>query len=148
MYETYLDIGGGVPVIHNINFTCHCYSCSTSPLFWTPFGLPLFPDPPVWAQLLSVVHPSRCKIKRIVHSEARVRMTKDVKQQNTSPLYSWIGHRLQTGLTLAFLLWLSDFKTKTSFGFLSPNYTGHVFWFFSKNLKMSSFRRFWCFWQF
>ena len=35
--------------------------------------------------------------------------------------YSWIGHRLQTELTLAFLLWLSDFKTKTRFGFFSPN---------------------------
>ena len=46
--------------------------------------------------------------------------------------YSWIGHRLQAGLTLAFLLWPSDFKSKTSFGFLSPNYTQHVFWVFSK----------------
>ena len=29
--------------------------------------------------------------------------------------YSWIGHPLQAGLTLAFLLWLSDFKSETSF---------------------------------
>ena len=57
-------------------------------------------------------------------------------------IYSWIGHRLQTGLTLAFLLWLFDFKTKTSFGFLSPNYTGYLFWIFSKNLNMSLVGRF------
>ena len=44
--------------------------------------------------------------------------------------YSSIGHRLQTGLMLVFLLWRSDFKSKTIFGFLSPNYTGHVFWIF------------------
>ena len=56
--------------------------------------------------------------------------------------YSWIGHRLQTGLTLVFLLLLSNFKTKTSFGFLSPNYTGRVFLIFSKNLKMGLFGRF------
>ena len=56
--------------------------------------------------------------------------------------YSWTSHRLQTGLTLVFLLWLSNFKTETSFGFLSPNYTGHVFWIFSKNLKMSLFGHF------
>ena len=32
--------------------------------------------------------------------------------------YSWIGRGLQSGPTLAFSLWLSDFKTRTSFGFL------------------------------
>ena len=32
--------------------------------------------------------------------------------------------------TLGFAPWLSDFKTKTSFGFLIPNYMGHVFWIF------------------
>ena len=32
--------------------------------------------------------------------------------------YSWIGHGLQSELTLAFSLWLSEFKTKTSFGFI------------------------------
>ena len=56
-------------------------------------------------------------------------------QNGTHLTYSWIGHRLQTGLTLAFLLWLSDFKTKTSFGFPSANYTGHVFWFFFKKTQ-------------
>ena len=30
--------------------------------------------------------------------------------------YSWIGDRLQSGPTLTFSLWLSDFKTKTSLG--------------------------------
>ena len=62
----------------------------------------------------------------------------------TSPydyLYSWIDHQLQTGLTLAFLLRLSDVKTETSFGFLGPNYTGHVVWIFSKHLNMSSLGR-------
>ena len=35
-----------------------------------------------------------------------------------SRVYSWIDYGLQSGPTLAFLLWMSDFKTKTSFGFL------------------------------
>lgn len=68
---------------------------------------------------------------------------KNVRASN----YSWIGHGLQSGLTLAFSPWLSDFKTKTSFGFLSPNCTGHVFWIFLKNRKMSSFGQFWRFWR-
>ena len=38
--------------------------------------------------------------------------------------YSWIACHLQVGRTLAFLLPRSDFKFKTSFGFLSSNYTG------------------------
>ena len=38
--------------------------------------------------------------------------------------YSWIERQLQVGRTLAFLLARSDFKPETSFGFLSPNYTG------------------------
>ena len=61
--------------------------------------------------------------------------------------YSWIGHRLQAGFTLAFLLWLSDFKSKTSFGFLSPKYTGRIFWIFLKSQKMSSYGQKWCFWR-
>ena len=36
----------------------------------------------------------------------------------TENTYSSIDHGLQSGPMLAFLLWLSDFKTKTSFGFL------------------------------
>ena len=35
-----------------------------------------------------------------------------------SRVYSWIDYGLQSGPTLAFLLWMSDFKTKTSFWFL------------------------------
>ena len=46
--------------------------------------------------------------------------------------YSWIGHGLQSGPTLAFSLWLSEFKPKTSFGFLINKIRGH---FFSKNMK-------------
>ena len=72
---------------------------------------------------------------------------KDVGQAKTLK-YSWIGLRLQAGLTLAFLLWLSKFKTKTIFGFLSPKYTGHVFWIFPKSRKTSSYNWKWCFWQF
>ena len=45
--------------------------------------------------------------------------------------YSWIGHGLQNGPTLAFLLWLSEFKTKTSFGFLIKTIRG-CFFIFSK----------------
>ena len=52
-----------------------------------------------------------------------------------SPACSWIGYRLQIGLTLASSSWLSDFKTKTSFGFLVPNYMGYVFWMFWKIKK-------------
>ena len=36
----------------------------------------------------------------------------------TIEFYRWIGHGLHGGLTLAFLLWLSNFKTETRFGFL------------------------------
>ena len=33
-------------------------------------------------------------------------------------MYIWIGHGLKSGTTLAFSMWLSNVKTKTSFGFL------------------------------
>ena len=46
--------------------------------------------------------------------------------------YSWIGHGLQSGPTLAFSLWQSDFKTKTSFGFLVKEIRGRFFSFFRK----------------
>ena len=46
--------------------------------------------------------------------------------------YSWNGHGLQTGHRLAFLLWLSDFKTKISFEYLTKKKTGSFF-FKSKN---------------
>ena len=39
----------------------------------------------------------------------------------TSRGYNWIDHGLQSEPMLAFSLWLSDFKTKTSFGFLVKN---------------------------
>ena len=41
--------------------------------------------------------------------------------------YSWIGHGLQSGPTLECSLWLSDFKTKTSFGFLTKKIRGRFF---------------------
>ena len=46
--------------------------------------------------------------------------------------YSWIGHGLQRRPTLAFSLWLSKFKTKTSFGFLIKQIRGR-FYFFEKS---------------
>ena len=46
--------------------------------------------------------------------------------------YSWIGHGLQSGPTLTFSLWLSEFKTKTIFGFLIKK-SGDVFNFFVKS---------------
>ena len=49
--------------------------------------------------------------------------------------YSWIGHGLQSGPTLAFSLWLSDFKTKTSFGFLIKKNQGLFFCFLEKAKK-------------
>ena len=44
----------------------------------------------------------------------------------TSNPASWIACELQVGRTLTFLLSRSNFKYETRFGFLSPNYTGHV----------------------
>ena len=41
-------------------------------------------------------------------------------------IYSWIDCQLEVGTTLAFLLSRSNVKSETSFGFLGPNYTGHV----------------------
>ena len=38
--------------------------------------------------------------------------------------------QLEDKTTLTFLLLRSDFKSETSFGFLSPNYTGQATWFF------------------
>ena len=43
--------------------------------------------------------------------------------------YSWIGHGLQSGPTLACSLWLSKFKTMTSFGFLIKKFRGRFFFF-------------------
>ena len=47
------------------------------------------------------------------------------------------------GCTPTFLLWMPDFKSKTSFGFPIENYLWHVFWVFHKTLKrarLASFR--------
>ena len=66
-----------------------------------------------------------------------------------SLVYSWIDNELQIGPTLAFMLWLSDFETKTSFGFLIKKNRGFIL-IFSKIQKMSSFDQkcyFWRFWQ-
>ena len=52
-----------------------------------------------------------------------------------SSAYSWIGQRLHFELTPALLLSLSDFKTKTSYVFLSLKYTRHVFLIFRKIKK-------------
>ena len=49
--------------------------------------------------------------------------------------YSWIAHQLDIGRMQAFLLWMSDFKSETSFGFRIENYMSHVFWIFPKTSK-------------
>ena len=53
-------------------------------------------------------------------------------------VYSWIGHGLQSEPTLAFLLWLSDFKTKTIFGFLVKK-LGVIFLFFFRKVEKWAF---------
>ena len=50
-----------------------------------------------------------------------------------SRVYSWIDYGLQSGPTLAFLLWMSDFKTKTSFGFLINKTRGQILYVFEKS---------------
>ena len=47
--------------------------------------------------------------------------------------YSWIGHGLQSGPTLAFSLLLSNFKTKTSFESLIKKIRGRFLYFFKKS---------------
>ena len=50
--------------------------------------------------------------------------------------YSWIDHGLQSGpITLAFSLWLSESKTKTSFWFLIKKIRGPFFYFVRKVKK-------------
>ena len=83
------------------------------------------------------------------------------KLLHTTYCYNWIGHGLQSVPTLAFLLWQSDFKTKSSFGFLNKKIRGCLFflrkvkkwdrmvktdvlailaktWLFSDNIDMSA----------
>ena len=52
---------------------------------------------------------------------------------NEEMLYSWVGHGLQGGPTLAISLWLSEFKTKASFGFLIKEIRGSFFYFVEKS---------------
>ena len=47
----------------------------------------------------------------------------------------------QSVVTINKLMARSDFKSETNFGFHSPNYTGHVTWFFWQNLKIATSRR-------
>ena len=63
-------------------------------------------------------------------------------KSTSSPNYSfslnttgyWIDHGLlQSGPTLAFSLWLSNFKTKTRFGFLIKKIRGRFYIFFEKS---------------
>ena len=51
---------------------------------------------------------------------------------NSASSYSWVGDGLQSGPTLVFSMWLSDFKTKTSFGFLIKKIRGRIFLLFQK----------------
>ena len=52
-------------------------------------------------------------------------------------VYSWIGQRVHFGFMPALLLLLSDFTTKTSFGFFIKNYTRHIFFrLFVKSKKL------------
>ena len=64
----------------------------------------------------------------------------------TEVQYSWIDHGLQSGHTLGFLLWLSNFKTKTSFGFLIKEVRGRFF-IFLKSRKINSYDQKRCFWR-
>ena len=55
--------------------------------------------------------------------------------------YSWITCQLEVKTALSFLLSSSGFKSKTSFGFLSPNYTGHVTCFLTSKWPRLTSRR-------
>ena len=50
-----------------------------------------------------------------------------VRRLSKGKSYSLIGHRLQSGPTLSFSLWLSNFKIKISFGFLVKKIRGRFF---------------------
>ena len=52
------------------------------------------------------------------------KLGRDLVRRSLLKSYSRIARQLQVGRTLAFLLARSDFKSETSFGFLSPDYTG------------------------
>ena len=61
--------------------------------------------------------------------------------------YSSIGHRLEVGLSLAFLLLVPDFKPKTSLDSSSKTTGETVFWFYRKTVKWARLASF-CFWSF
>ena len=61
--------------------------------------------------------------------------------------YSWIGHGLQSGPTLACSLWRSEVNTKTGFGCLIENIRGRLFLIFSKRRNMSSYGPKRCVWR-
>ena len=66
---------------------------------------------------------------RWVSSSTCYKMIRTLESCSWRYEYSWTGRWLHFGLTLAFLLSLSDYKSQISFGFLSPNYTRRVvFW--------------------
>ena len=46
--------------------------------------------------------------------------------------YSWIARQLDIERTPTCLLWMTDFKSETSLGFVIENYTRHVFSIFRK----------------
>ena len=59
--------------------------------------------------------------------------------------YSWIARQLDIERTPTCLLWMTDFKSETSFGFVIENYMRHVFSFFHKiknELALGQFSRF------
>ena len=77
---------------------------------------------PVDGQGLDVMTPTIPKPNKAgIKARFKIQVLTIIKGKLT---YSWIERRLQVGRTLAFLLAMSDFKSETSFGFLSPNYTG------------------------
>ena len=73
----------------------------------------------------------RSRAEKRKRYESRLSQNKQTFRKRYSAVYSWIDHELKSGPTLAFSLWLSDFKTKTSFRF-SIKKTGVVFLFFQK----------------
>ena len=75
-----------------------------------------------WFRML-LYYPAFARNKHVVHHVISFLLTKPGRA------YSWIARQLQVGRTLAFLLARSNFKSETSFGFLSPDYTGQPTWF-------------------
>ena len=78
--------------------------------------------------------PLRIALEEMGHQQSRTTVVTDnstaeglvnkTMTPNRAKTYGWIERQLQVGRKLAFFLERSDFKSETSFGFLSPNYTG------------------------